>query len=751
MFPALIVKALVLDLAALVHRVHCAEHAAALGDAFELLVDRLFDEIGQRFDDEGALPRILAIVQSELFRDDELDRDRPPHRLFGRRRDRLVERVRVQRIAVVEQRIQRLQRRTDVVEADLLRVQAASRRLNVVLQHLRARTRAVALAHRARPYSPRNAADDRVFGVHAVGEEEAQIRRELIDVHAAREVVLDDREAVRKRERQLRYRIRPGLGDVIAADRHAVVIANVVVDEELLHVAHHLHRELGRENAGVLCLILLQNVRLNGAANGRQRFGPNSVVSLGIDNLVAGDAEQTKAQPVVARRQLTAVAGALSIAEPCVDRCLRLFPFAGLAQVLLDLLIDRRVHEEREDHRRGSVDRHGHRRRRCAKIESGIQLLHVVDRRDRNAGIADLAEDIRPLVRILAVQRDRIEGRGEPRGLLPLRQEVESSVRTLRRTLASEHARRVFAQPAVRVNPAGIRIGPRQVLPREEAEQFAPIAVFRWRDLRDLLMTQGLAVIVARDLAATHRVAVLIGLDTGFTFRPLSEQPDRLCRQIVERLLIALPQHDQAAVALFGQRIACVTAKGLGTLRVLDGAQCFVEVLQAARDLRLTVAVAVDLAALLRDLREVANPATRDGLRGSRLALGDVEIGREAVNTELLSDVPAELDEHPANAWIVELTGDRRVDRNLVVGRRERRVIAFPLLADISQGIFGPTLVVLVQDDEVREIEHVDLLELARGAVIAGHDVDGEIHEIDDLAIALSDTRGLDDDQVEAQ
>jgi hypothetical protein len=44
---------------------------------------------------------------------------------LGRRRDRFVVGVRVQRVAVVVDRVERLQRRADVVEVDLLRVQRA--------------------------------------------------------------------------------------------------------------------------------------------------------------------------------------------------------------------------------------------------------------------------------------------------------------------------------------------------------------------------------------------------------------------------------------------------------------------------------------------------------------------------------------------------------------------------------------------------------------------------------------------------
>ncbi len=160
----LVVEALVLDLAALVHRVHRPEHAAPLRQALELRVDRLLDQVCQLVDDERALPRVLAPVQPELMVDDQLDRDRTPHRLLRRRRDRLVVRVRVEAVAVVEERVERLEGRPDVVELDLLRVQAPTRRLDVVLEHLASRAGAVALPHRAGPDAARNPADDRVLG-----------------------------------------------------------------------------------------------------------------------------------------------------------------------------------------------------------------------------------------------------------------------------------------------------------------------------------------------------------------------------------------------------------------------------------------------------------------------------------------------------------------------------------------------------------------------------------------------------------
>ena len=116
---------------------------------------------------------------------------------------RLVVGVRVQAVAVVEQRIERLERGADIVEGDLLRVQAPPRSLHVILEHLTARSGLIALAHGACPDATRHAPDDRVLRIHAVGEEEGQVGREVIDGHAARQVVLDDGEAVGERESQL--------------------------------------------------------------------------------------------------------------------------------------------------------------------------------------------------------------------------------------------------------------------------------------------------------------------------------------------------------------------------------------------------------------------------------------------------------------------------------------------------------------------------------------------------------------------
>jgi hypothetical protein len=216
----LVVHALFLDLAALVAGLHRAQHAAAVGDLLELGQHRFFHQFGQLVDDEGALVGVLVLGQAPLAVDDQLDRHRAAHAVFGGRGDGLVEGVGVQAVAVVVDRDQRLQRGADVVELDLLRVQAAAAGLDVVLQLLAALVGAVLVAHRHRPDAARHAAQHGVLRVHAVAEEEAQVGREVVDVHAARQVRLHEGEAVAEREGQLADRVGAGFGDVIAADRH---------------------------------------------------------------------------------------------------------------------------------------------------------------------------------------------------------------------------------------------------------------------------------------------------------------------------------------------------------------------------------------------------------------------------------------------------------------------------------------------------------------------------------------------------
>ena len=86
--------------------------------------------------------------------------------------------------------------RTVVVPSELLRVQRAAARLDVILQLLAALADIVQFAHRDSPDPARDAADDCVLGVHAVGEEPREVAQELVGVEAARLEQLDVRQPV---------------------------------------------------------------------------------------------------------------------------------------------------------------------------------------------------------------------------------------------------------------------------------------------------------------------------------------------------------------------------------------------------------------------------------------------------------------------------------------------------------------------------------------------------------------------------
>ena len=115
---------------------------------------------------------------------------------------------------------------------------------------------------------------------------------------------------------------------------------------------------------------------------------------------------------------------------------------------------------------------------------------------------------------------------------------------------------------------------------------------------------------------------------------------------------------------------------------------------------------------------------------------------------QFLAHQPAQVGEHPGHARVVELAGDGRVDRHVLVFHSERGAVALPLLAHVAQRVFGTALVELVEHDQFGEVDHVDLLQLAGGAVVAGHHVHREVDQVDDLRIALADAGGLHDHQV---
>ena len=155
------------------------------------------------------------------------------------------------------------------------------------------------------------------------------------------------------------------------------------------------------------------------------------------------------------------------------------------------------------------------------------------------------------------------------------------------------------------------------------------------------------------------------------------------------------------------------------------------------------------------DLRQIARAVGRDDRRGGARLL-DRDARQAALGARLPTGEAALLQElgdalvERGHAVVVEARGDGAVDRHGVGRHAERFVVALDLLAHVAQRVLGALAVELVDRDQVGEIEHVDLLELARRAEFRRHDIERDIDMGHDGGVALPDARGLDDDEVEA-
>ncbi len=125
---------------------------------------------------------------------------------------------------------------------------------------------------------------------------------------------------------------------------------------------------------------------------------------------------------------------------------------------------------------------------------------------------------------------------------------MEASIRALRGAFSGEHAGRVFAKASIRIHAARVRIVAGQIFHHQEFEQLSPVVEGRRRYLGYFLARQAQTVVLARHLLTAHRIAVVLGAEPRFPFRPALQQLDRLPQQLVETLLILLPQAPETLV-----------------------------------------------------------------------------------------------------------------------------------------------------------------------------------------------------------
>src|SRR5690606_29814020 len=96
--------------------------------------------------------------------------------------------------------------------------------------------------------------------------------------------------------------------------------------------------------------------------------------------------------------------------------------------------------------------------------------------------------------------------------------------------------------------------------------------------------------------------------------------------------------------------------------------------------------------------------------------------------------------EKRVDAGVPETMGAGGIDRHLLRSHGERFAVAPQSPADLAQGVIGPLPIELVEDDEIGEVQHAYLFQLARSPEFRSHDIQGKIANSGHLRIALADS-----------
>src|SRR5438093_7376208 len=221
------------DLALRVAALDRFDHAAQLLDLAEVAVEALLHHVREVLEVIGAGEWVRRVGHAGLMCDHLLRAQRERHGFLRRKRIRLVERVRVERLRAPEHRGERLQRDADDVGVRLLRRERHARGLRVRAQLKRPRIgRVVAALDLACPDPPRRPElRDRLEEVVVDVEEERHPRHEVVHIEARGDAPLHVLETVDEGERQLLDRRRARLANVVTGDRDRVPLRHLARSE----------------------------------------------------------------------------------------------------------------------------------------------------------------------------------------------------------------------------------------------------------------------------------------------------------------------------------------------------------------------------------------------------------------------------------------------------------------------------------------------------------------------------------------
>ena len=332
--------------------------------------------------------------------------------------------------------------------------------------------------------------------------------------------------------------------------------------------------------------------------------------------------------------------------------------------------------------------------------------------------------------RVVAVQRDRVERRGQPLGRHAVGQQVEAPVGAERVAFAGEHPRRILVLALEREHAGGEREAAGHVLPQLPAQDLAVVLELRQRDLRNVRAGERRRRQRGADLLVADLHDVFVAGVRGLRLRPHVEQ---LLRARVE-LRVAIGDERVEVLA----RPCLHSAASIALRRAAAGARA-----RCASRLPST-----------RDSRAPSRRSRRDSATraGGTITFCAVDCRvvdrRQRARLQLQSLLGQLRDERlveRGDAVVVEARRHRAEHRHRVGRLLEQLAVALELLAHVAQRVLRALAVELVDRDEIGEVEHVDLLELGRGAELGRHHVQRHVDQRHDRRVALADARRLDD------
>ena len=179
----------------------------------------------------------------------------------------------------------------------------------------------------------------------------------------------------------------------------------MVLSKIRLHIPHHLQSKFRRKNTGILCLILLQNIRLHRPTHHLQCLTLDSFIHLGIHQSISRNTQRTQSKAIIALRQQSSIFRCLQpgLFKRSFHRLQSLLPLTLSFQITFHLLINRRVHKHSQYDRSRSINGHRNGGSWRGQLKSSIQLFHIVQRTDIHSRITNFPKNIWPKIRVFTI------------------------------------------------------------------------------------------------------------------------------------------------------------------------------------------------------------------------------------------------------------------------------------------------------------------------------------------------------------